>query len=121
MKLKVSGTHYKFNDSKRIIHRFIELAYFNVLFPEDVILWGDKIEVVKEVLINMDYSGYSDDQSYYLNEKIYYPKIRVDFYKYSIDNYAYIPHELHPSMVLHKRPFKNWVKFIILLITKKYA
>lgn len=126
MRLNVFGTHYKYFDEKKKIKKQVDLAYYNILFPEDVIMWVNRIEVVKDVICRIDYK-YLDkaDEKYYNDLSIYLPTVRLYFYKYSsgvreqcYDYYVGI--ELNQSMILHKRPLKNWVKFFWMLITKNY-
>lgn len=126
MRLNVFGTHYKYFNQKVKIKKQVDLAYYNILFPEDVVMWGNRIEVVKEIICWMDYK-YLDkaDVEYYNDPSIYYPTVRLSFYKYSSSvreqcyDY-YVGVELNQSMILHKRPLKNWLKFFWMIITKNY-
>lgn len=123
MRLNVFGTHYKYFNEKKKIKKQVDLAYYNILFPEDVVMWVNRIEIVQKVGCWMDYEFMDKaPNEYYNNQKIYYPRVRISFYKYKQDgNWDYgVGHELNQSMILHKRPFKNWIKFFWMLITKNY-
>ena len=127
MRVNVWSDSYTYMNGGNRIKMSINIAYFNILFKDDVVTVGEKIEIVESVSCKADTKCYFDkmDDERYNNPKIYFPEIRVKFYQYEgrlnrdIIDYG-IGQPLIPCMVLHKRPLKNWIKYFVLLVTKNY-
>lgn len=97
---------------KKIVYLYI--PYYNMVFRGDVIKTGnDSIRIVKSVR----FSSYAGKSSYSI---VYFTEDNLTFDRpdYTADYNSTIH---HTNFYFIKRPFINWVKYILVLITGSYV